>query len=298
LDEKDFREILDSISDGVYFVDTERRITFWNKGAERISGYSAEEVIGSRCSDNILIHTDDTGRSLCLADCPISEAICLGCSQAVSVFLHHKDGHRIPIEVRVSSLINNDGETTGAFEVFNDATANVISKERIEELENLAYIDALTGIANRRFIEQTLIARHDESRRNNWSLGILFFDIDGLKKINDSHGHDVGDKVLRMVARTIYSNARSYDLIGRWGGEEFLYIAVNIEKEKLFSIAERFRNLIRSSQFDHELNNISTTVSIGGTIVGENETAGEAVKRADQAMYKAKFSGKNAVVIE
>ena len=92
-------DILDQMHDGVYLVDTERTIRFWNRGAERISGYAAADVIGTRCSDNLLMHTNERGDPLCVVGCPLAATMRDGDAREIGVFLRHKDGHRVPVHL-------------------------------------------------------------------------------------------------------------------------------------------------------------------------------------------------------
>ena len=106
-------EILEGISDGVYFTNIERQITFWNSGAERITGFSRDEVVGSKCSDDILRHIDDSGKILCLEGCPLQESILSGNQVSANVYVHHKLGHRIPIHVKVIPIRSSEGNISG-----------------------------------------------------------------------------------------------------------------------------------------------------------------------------------------
>ncbi len=180
-DDHFYQEVLDNLYDGVYFVDRDRCITYWNKGAERITGYTSTEVVGRRCSDNILTHVDAKGNSLCLADCPVAHTMDDGASRSAEVFLHHKDGHRVPVSIRAIPLRNAGGEIEGAVEIFSDNTLQTVMLDRIAQFEKLAYIDPLTGAANRRFTEITLQARIGELERYGWSFGVLFIDVDHFK---------------------------------------------------------------------------------------------------------------------
>ena len=292
-----FRALLDNFSDGVYFVDPERRITYWNKGAERISGYAAGEVVGSFCFDEILMHVNAAGNRLCQNGCPLAATLADGEPHEAEVFLHHRDGHRVPVQVRVAPVRDRGGRITGAVEIFNDNTAGLAALQRIEELQAVAYIDALTGVANRAFTEITLRAKLEELDRYAWPFGVIFIDIDRFKDVNDSHGHDIGDRVLATVARTLAGNARSFDLVGRWGGEEFLVVAVNLDGPKLLALAERFRLLTAGSAVPTGAGNVAVTVSIGATLARPGEGAGAVVKRADAAMYASKRSGRNCVTL-
>ena len=103
---KEMMRLLDEVAEGVYFTDAQRRITFWNKAAERISGYSRKEVLGRKCSENLLIHVDGRGRSLCQGLCPLARTLKDCKARQTGIFLHHKQGHRVPVKVRVYPLRN------------------------------------------------------------------------------------------------------------------------------------------------------------------------------------------------
>jgi diguanylate cyclase (GGDEF)-like protein/PAS domain S-box-containing protein len=296
-DQNDFyREILDYISDGVYFTDTERRIAFWNKGAEALSGYSRNEVIGKCCKDNILMHVDDAGHELCLLGCPLSASIRDGKPREAEVFLHHKNGHRVAIRVRIEAMRNDTGEIVGAVEVFRDNTAHLQLTEKLSQMEKLAMVDSLTGLGNRHFINSVLQSRMEELHRNNWNFGILFADIDDFKTINDQLGHEVGDLVLQMVGRTLNSALRAFDFVGRWGGEEFIAILANAETAALREVGERLRTLVEHSALTEPVP-AKVTVSIGGAQALPEDTLESLLRRADEKLYQAKKNGKNRLCI-
>lgn len=291
-----YSEILDNISDGVYFVDHERRITYWNKSAERITGFDSSEVVGKRCSDNILMHVDDEGTNLCGGLCPLAKSISEGAKCKKEIYLNHKNGHRLSIFVNVYPIKDSNGKITGAIEIFNETKLKNIN-EQIEELKSLALLDPLTGIGNRRHAEINLQSRLDELQRYDWPFGVLFIDIDRFKDVNDTYGHDIGDKILKMVAKTLQNSLRSFDFLGRWGGEEFVAIVMNIDKELLLSIADKCRILVEKSILHTEQDDIKVTVSIGATMAQIEDSIDILIKRADKLMYQCKVSGRNRVLV-
>ncbi|MBN1568112.1 MAG: sensor domain-containing diguanylate cyclase [Acidobacteria bacterium] len=291
-----FRDLLDCLVDGVYFTDTERRIAFWNKGAETLSGFSREEVVGKRCLDNLLMHVDASGKELCKNGCPLSETLQDGMPREADVFLHHKNGHRVPVRVRVAPMKNEAGAIVGAVEIFSDNTANVQLSQRLAQMERLALLDSLTGLANRRYLESIVRSRLEELRRNNWPFGILFIDIDNFKSINDKYGHEIGDQVIKMTSRTLDATSRAFDVVGRWGGEEFVAVIANAETNELFDVGERMRSLVEHSMLSAP-EYLFVTVSVGGAQAVPDDTIESLVKRADDKLYQAKHSGKNCVFI-
>jgi len=298
LDNEFYKKLLDNLYDGVYFVDKDRKITYWNQGAERITGYKSEEVVGKHCHDNILVHIDEQGKSLCLTGCPLSETMQKGNTCESEIYLHHKDGHRVPVLVKAASIKDENNQSIGAVEIFSDNTTKMSRLQKIKELEKLAYIDSLTEMPNRRYTEINLYARYNEMKRYGLAFGLIMIDIDHFKKVNDTYGHDVGDEVLKMVSKTLLDNARPYDIVGRWGGEEFLAIVVNITKEELYVTANRLRILVEQSMLTTTKNIIRVTISLGATLAQPADTTAKLIKRVDKLLYQAKSSGRNAVSMD
>jgi len=290
---KELLHLLDEAAEGIYFTDRQRRITFWNKAAERISGYARQEVVGSRCSANILIHVDDRGRELCLGGCPLAQTLRDGRLRQADVFLHHRDGHRVPVHVRVFPLRDDHGRATGVAELFVDVSEKPALEARLKRLERMAMNDRLTGVANRRYCEIFLQARLEEFKRFHWPLGVVFFDIDDFKELNDRHSHRVGDIALKTVARTLQHNVRGVDQVGRWGGEEFLVVMRNTSRRDLLRIADKLRLLVERSVFWVKDSPVRVTVSGGATLARPGDTGVSLVERADLLMYHSKKSGKN-----
>ncbi len=294
-----YKSLLNNLSEGVYIVDAGRRITFWNSGAAQISGLRSTEVIGKCCGPNVLKHIDTKGSVLCRRACPMEKTLKDGLPHFAEVYLHHKDGHQVPVILRTTPLFGEKKKIIGAVQIFTDNSSKIEAIQKIEKLEKIAYIDPLTGAANRRYTEISLDARLSEMKRYRWPFAVIFADIDNLKRVNDTYGHDVGDRVLSTVVRTFFKNVRSFDLVGRWGGEEFVIILTNIhEVELLHTITERLRVLIENSSVKAGGKTIRATVSCGATIAGKKDTRNSLIKRADSLMYQAKRSGRNTVCID
>jgi len=162
----------------------------------------------------------------------------------------------------------------------------------------MALLDPLTELANRRYIELNIQTKLDEMRRYGRPFGILFMDIDHFKKVNDLHGHDIGDKVLIMVSNTFIKNVRASDIVGRWGGEEFLAIIPNINEEQLLFTANKLRVLVEQSGFSLDSGIVQVTVSIGATLAQPKDTTETLLERADKLLYYSKATGRNRVSIK
>jgi len=293
-----YKELIDNLFDGVYFVDQERQITYWNKGAERITGYSSQEVVGRSCRDNLLNHVSANGVLFCLTNCPLAACMDDGTVREAEVFLHHANGHRVPVRVRVSPLRDQHGNIIGAVETFNNNATVVNVRNQLRELRRTTQMDRLTGIRNRSHLEGRLRAAIAESDHQSSTTALLFVDVDHFKQVNDTYGHDIGDKVLQMVAATLQHNVRTTDILGRWGGEEFLIILYDIASlETLQAVADKLRALVEFSRLDLENLSVTATISVGGTLFQPGDTPETAVRRADQLMYQSKQGGRNHVTV-
>jgi len=297
LSKQSYMKIIDDLRDGLYIVDRERRIVFWNHAAEQISGFRAEEVVGSHCADNLLCHMTDSGINLCCGECPLGEAMQSGATHDAEVFLHHKNGHRVPVSVRVTPLSDEEGNIIGAVEMFSDSSHSAANRLRLQELEKLALLDELTQLANRRYLERELEARMEEMSRYDIPFGVLFMDLDDFKRVNDQFGHDTGDRVLQFVAGTLSANSRPFDLYGRWGGEEFVGIVRNVSAANLKQMGQRLRRLVEKSFLLVAGERLRVTISIGATMALPDDSLQSLLQRADTLMYQSKAAGKNKLTM-
>jgi diguanylate cyclase (GGDEF)-like protein/PAS domain S-box-containing protein len=294
-----YKDLIDNLYDGIYFVDRDRRINYWNNGAERITGYKFNQVIGRFCRDNILNHITADGTLLCLNGCPLAASMDDGKPREAEVFLHHHDGHRLPVVVRVSPIRNKDGEIIGAVETFSNNEQVIQTRRQVDELRQSAFTDPLTGIGNRRYLEEGIRAARAAADRGIGIAGLILIDIDNLKQVNDTYGHEVGDQILLMVVRTLKHSLRGTDLLGRWGGDEFIAIIQDVQKlDTLQDVAKKLCVMVENSRLDLEIARLSITISIGATLVKMDETPENIFQRADQFLYKSKQAGRNQITIE
>jgi len=293
----DYQLIAENIQDGFYLLDRKRRITYWNPAAERITGYAAEEVLGKSCADNILVHVDAQGRNLCQGMCPIAATMDDEESRQAEVFLKHKKGHRVPVNVRTAPLRGKDDRVVGGMEIFTASRNQDMMAERLRKLERLALVDELTGLPNRRYLNTELGSRLNMYHRENLPFGLLFLDIDHFKTFNDQYGHQAGDSVLINLSKTVTGIIRSFDTFGRWGGEEFLGIFPNTDRGELEISGKRLLAVIRHIQVPRPQGNLKITVTIGGAGVRKDDTTETIIRRADRRLYRGKAAGRDRLII-
>ncbi len=292
-----YQQLLDQLYDGVYFVDRERRITYWNTGAERITGYTRGEVVGRFCFHNILRHVDGAGRQLCLDGCPLHASIGDGQPRDADVFLHHKDGYRVPIRVRVRPILDEGGAVVGAAEVFSQKTARSEFERRLSDLRRRLLIDPLTQVPNRQYAESSIASRLRDMQNGGEGFGVLFMDIDAFKSFNDTHGHDIGDRALKTVASTLAGCVRPTDVVARWGGEEFLGVLGDVDAAGLQAVCRKLLAVVRASDVLVGENRLQMSISIGATLARTDDDCYRLVKRADELMYRSKAGGRDRATV-
>jgi diguanylate cyclase (GGDEF)-like protein/PAS domain S-box-containing protein len=298
IDDELFRILIENLHDGVYYVDTRRVIKHWSAGAHRITGYTAEEVLGHSCADNILVHVDEAGCGMCRGNCPLSHSMKSGEANHSRAFLKHKEGHRVPVQVFVAPIKDAGGTVIGGLETFHDVSNPPYSIQEVHELKQTLYLCPLTGVPNRRYVEEVMPAKFDEFRKLGKPVAVMVLDVDHFKDFNDRYGHATGDLILKMVGRTLANAMRSYDLLARWGGEEFVAIMLMEKPLELERLAERLRALVQSSSRTVTRNKLAVTVSIGAFAADATADWDRAFRIADQRMYQSKRAGRNRVTID
>jgi diguanylate cyclase (GGDEF)-like protein/PAS domain S-box-containing protein len=282
----------------------------------RWTGEAADELVGRRRFQSLL-----TPGSRLLHEVQITPLLLLqGMVREISLELACSGGARLP--VLVNSVLKSDGEgrpllvrTTvidsserveyerelrRARDRERDARALAEElqqqlAERNEQLERLAYTDFLTKVGNRRALQEHLARTISGARRHHTAFGVALIDVDRFKAINDTHGHEVGDVVLRTVAGRAAGAMRTDDIVGRWGGEEFLIIAADTDSTGMPSLTERIRRAVRATPVAHGDLEVPVTVSVGWAVWHPGDSSDSLIRRADAALYAAKRSGRDVV---
>ncbi|ODT08065.1 MAG: diguanylate cyclase [Mesorhizobium sp. SCN 65-20] len=174
-----------------------------------------------------------------------------------------------------------------------EMTASLSARSR--NLEQAALTDGLTGMQNRRYFDDALKEYLGEFRRIGKPVGLMILDLDHFKQVNDTYGHDVGDEVLRSVAKCLKGMTRYHDVVARLGGEEFAIVAPNMDLELLKRFADRMRKAIATLSIDAGATQLNVTSSVGLALWDQEETAEDFYRRADKQLYEAKRQGRNRV---
>lgn len=165
------------------------------------------------------------------------------------------------------------------------------------ELEESATRDPLTGLLNRRAMDELLRAAHQRARRHGSGYAVIMADLDHFKRVNDQYGHDVGDQVLVELAQRLTASVRGEDHVARWGGEEFLVLLSGVEAQPASVVAEKIRQRVEDRPFSTSAGPVPVTLSLGVAMNNEDQAFEKVVLHADEALYEAKNSGRNRVVL-
>ena len=293
MDQAFYEKVISALDEGVYFVNRKRQVLYWSEAAERLSGYKAEEVIGRSCADNTLNHVDDDGTHLCRKGCPLAASMRDGEPREVDVYMHHKDGHRIPVHIRSVPVRGENDRIVGSIEIFSDNSEHAATANEVEALRQKVLTDPLSGIGNRRRADVALAKMEAELQANDTPFGVIFLDIDNFKQINDVWGHTVGDRVIVTVANTLSANLKPSDVACRLGGDEFVILVPDATHSELQTIGRCLVNLIRESWIDLGDEVIRYTASIGGALSRKGELACTVIERADEQLYLSKDEGRD-----
>jgi len=293
-------DLIDALPEGIYVTNDEREIVYWSEGAERITGYSAADVVGSHCYDEILVHEDVYGHRLCTDSCPLEQCIADGAPRnANEVFLRREDGERLAVYVKTRRFVLDDA--VYGVEVFGELET-VAGREvtrLVQKLSDTAVTDSLTGLFNRRYIDVVLEQQLELYRRIGQRFGVTHIDVDEFKPINDAFGHATGDEALRFVATILSDGTRKMDLLARYGGDEFVVVSAVGGDDDLRHVGERAVHTVHGSRFVTPTEeSLTMTLSVGATLVRPTDESGAVVlARADEAMYEAKRAGGDAFVL-
>ncbi len=211
-----------------------------------------------------------------------------------------KNGRIFWADLHVSPLIDHENKIVGVIGMLVNIDRQVKAEHKQKELNAklnvLARHDALTGLYNRRAIEEILEREHRRAKRYSRGLAVAIADLDDFKKINDKYGHNCGDMVLKHLAKTFLHWIRDTDSVGRWGGEEFLFVFSETSCEGAQIVAERIRSSLNSQEFICGENSLKLSITIGISYRIQQVSIEDMIHEADNALYYGKSSGKNQVV--
>lgn len=290
--------IFDSIRDPFCIFDKEYRVIRANAAYAELKQVRIQDLIGKKCYEVLQNET-----RVC-EGCVVDKSLVSGDPCAKEKQLTQADGTTIWLEIYTYPILNDTGVVSYVIEYTREVTERKKSDDEkrrlIEKLEYLSSTDSLTGLMNRRALANSLVYEMDRARRYESELALILCDIDNFKDINDSLGHDAGDRALQTVAAMLKTVLRKSDIAGRYGGDEFMLILPVTAKQGAERLADKLLSVIQSTRLpiDNGPDHIRISMSIGVTAIKPDDQDIDAlIKRADKAMYASKQGGKSRVSI-
>lgn len=282
---RNLAQALDATTDPILMTDAKARITFVNAALSKLTGYPADELIGKTPA---ILQSGEHDETFYKA---LRKSLEGGKDFKAHFINRRRDGSIYHVEQNISPLLDANEHITHYISISRDITERVGAEKALREA---ATLDKLTKLFNRHHGEKVLSDAQSAAANDDHSVCILMGDIDHFKAVNDRHGHPVGDRVLRDVARILRQSVRANDPIIRWGGEEFLILLRNCDQTRAVELAERIRKRVESHR-DEDVGQV--TMSLGLASLTNGESIDQLITRADQALYSSKRSGRNRVTL-
>jgi len=281
-----FRSISDNLQIGLYLVDRDRRIVFWNREAERITGYMRHEVLGRLCRDGLLMHCDAEAHPLCATDCPLAKAMRDGTPQDGDVYLHHKSGHRVPVGVRVFPVRDGSGVILGAAETFEEQAMLPLSLRRQTMLAAHGCLDAATGLPNRAIVQSHLRESLNLFTEHRLPFGVLAIEVDEVQQFELKHSREALNAILHVLARSITHLLGPDSFLGHWTENQFLAVVSDSSLLELERFRKQIRDLVSCSGIQWWGDQLSVSVQVGYAIVETGDTFESLLDRVQHSLRR------------
>jgi diguanylate cyclase (GGDEF)-like protein/PAS domain S-box-containing protein len=277
------RSITNAAQDAVIMIDQAGLVTYWNPAAEHMFGYSEADIVG------LIVPERYRER----AHAAVSRFAESGDGPAIgrttTLQAKHRNGQEFPVDISLSAIrLRGHWNAVG---IVRNATERVQTEERLRQL---ATTDTLTGICNRRRFDEVLASEIERAARFSSPLSLILFDIDHFKRINDTFGHQAGDRVLIQLALLVGGAIRAIDLFARWGGEEFVLLVPNCDLDAGRVLAEKLRMLVEKQPFA-DVGHVTCSFGVAEYVAGDGMDS--LIKKVDDCLYHAKACGRNRVEI-
>jgi diguanylate cyclase (GGDEF)-like protein/PAS domain S-box-containing protein len=277
-----YRTILEALRVGLCVIDRQRRIVFWNDGAERITGYLRHEVVGHECIQNILKHCDGTQCELCGDRCPLTAVLHEGKPVEAAAFMHHKAGHRLLVHLWVVPLRDQHGSVIGAVQSFEQRHLVPNPDRREKVSEPFGFLDAVTGVANQAMTQSRVRESLATFLELHVPFGILCVQLGRMEQFRANFGQEAIGSLLRVSAQSLESSLRPADFVGRWGEDKFLAVLTNCRVATLKMISERVRKLVASGGIDWWGEERHVAVSVKIVTARAHDTLASLLQRINQ----------------
>ncbi len=292
-----YQTVLNSLQTGVYIVDRNRRIRFWNQGAEQITGYLRQDVVGRFLRDHLLTTGNETEDLDSDPDDPINLAFRDGKPSIMDVSILHKDGYRIPIVLRTLPIRDTRGAVIGAAESFETNRSASEWTRRQSAYADFGCLDTLTGVAARSFMETQIRENLITFAEHHIPFGILLVQVDHLDEFRARRGPGVVPTILRITAQSMENCVRPTDLVGCWGENQFIAILLECKETEVSLVGERVRRMIARAEIEWWGDKFTVTSPVGGAGCRRGDTVELLVSRAIASLQESIAKGGNCVTV-
>jgi diguanylate cyclase (GGDEF)-like protein/PAS domain S-box-containing protein len=289
------QQLIDSMHDGVIFVDEHQNIFMWSKGAERLTGVSSTAAAGRQFTPSLLDMCNTAGRRVRDEACPVARALGSMAQLRQRLEILGRQGEHVAIDLHAIPVFGPDGDLHGATVLLQDAQSEVTLEEKCEALHDEVTKDPMTRVANRAEFDRMLALFIEAHQQAGLPCSLIMSDIDHFKSINDTFGHQAGDEAIITVANLLKTLCRAGDLVARYGGEEFAVLCADCNMVDAAARAEQIRKKLAETPHAN-LSGRRLTASFGVAQLQTNDTPQTLLRRSDQALLNAKEQGRNQVV--
>lgn len=273
---------------GCYVLRPDHMVVYWNAEAEKVLGFSAEEMQGRKCVDMPLGCAFTDGKHVSNAHCPATMAFITGKPQSLQMFMRHKDGHDLLIYNTLIPIKDQEDKVVELVSFFIPLVNKDYDQKVIQNIYEIATRDPLSCLPGRKYMEYCLDEAVEIFRRTKQPFAVLYADVNEFHEVNNTYGHSMGDALLRQFGLSLKKNGRKADIFCRWGGDEFVGLLRLQEPGDCEGAAHRFMRLAKKCEVSENGQTISCQTAIGITVVRENDTVQSIIARADSYMYQAK----------
>ena len=292
-----FRAVLDSLQTGIYVIDTDKKIVFWNDGAEKITGYLRHEVVGCYCADDV--NCDHEGHRTILSEAaePLTLALRDGKLGIDDISLRHRSGHRLHLRVRTVPIRNSHGTIIAAAQSFDDNPSASAWDRRQHRLAGYGCLDPISGVLTREFTFSQLQKHLATFAEHSVPFSVLCIEVDQLDHLRATYGLAVVTSVLQVVAQTLETSLRPTDSLGRIADNRFLALLAECAQPNIEKTARRLKKMVSSSEVKWWGDKWPVSASFGGAAVHTGDTVESLLERAEQSLAGSLAAGGNQVTV-
>ena len=293
-----YREMVMQLTDGVVFVNKQKKITLWNRAMEQLSGISEEAALGKTCCEILTIY-NVLGQTVCPKYCLLTHTLGDNVVRRSSVYLLRGDGSGTGYQVLTHTypLLDIDGEVEGALQIFyapkQTQAEGMQTTEKLKNLTKAAYIDAATGLYNKVYMAgklEQLFSRHKEEKE---AFGVTYINVLQIEKVNELFGQEGGDRALKEIAAVLANNIDAGDMLGRWYGANFLILSPQAKKSMLYMYAERIKSLVSQLEVEIQGSKLALRVSAGCAFCQVGDTVTSLLERAKETVGRETFGSES-----